>query len=109
MWEKLRNLLVGFSDYALNGLKLAASFIVARVLAAFGLTWVTYKQALPEIKSFLNGYFSSLPDQVKQLAGALGVDIFMIMILSAIAAHMGTRVFLASVTALQGMVNEAQS
>jgi hypothetical protein len=108
-WDKLQSLLAGFSGHFLTGLKLAASFIVARVLASLGLSFVLYSSALPAVKDFLQGYFSALPPQVLQLAGAMGIDIFMILILSAYVTKIGTRVFLAGTEALQNLVNNAQN
>lgn len=109
MWAKLRDLLVGYAGHILTATKLAASFIVARIMAAFGLTWVTWAYALPDIKAFIAPYITGLDPRVQQLVGALGIDIFMIMILSAIAAQVGTRVFLASAAKLEELLGQAQS
>ncbi|MFT4256761.1 MAG: DUF2523 family protein [Pseudoxanthomonas sp.] len=106
-WEKLTSTLTGFAPHLIGAMKLAASFIVARVLAALGLSFVLYKSTLPVVKTFLQGYFDMLPEQVLDLAGALGVDIFMVMILSALVTKVGTRVFLTATSALQEMVNNA--
>lgn len=108
MWDKLKSMLLWFSEHGIGAFKLAASFIAARVMAAFGLTWVTYRHALPDIKAWLNGYVTVLPDNVKQLVSALGVDVFMVMILSAIAAQVGTRVFLAGVSHIEGLIQQGQ-
>src|SRR5690606_27203212 len=105
--EKLKELLVEWGGRMIGGVKLAASSIVARVLAAFGLTWVSFSYVLPEVKAFVQGFSNGLPQWLVQIMGALGVDVFMTMILSAIVAKVGLRVVLAGVSALHNMVGEA--
>ncbi|MEN5206691.1 DUF2523 family protein [Stenotrophomonas terrae] len=107
MWETAKTLLVGYAGHVLTLLKAAAGFIVARVLAAFGLTWVTYVQVLPEVKDFVRGYTSALSSEVAQLIGAMGIDIFVIMILSACVAKYGMRAFLVGIEQLQTMIGNA--
>lgn len=107
MWEKLTATLVGFSSHLLGGLKLAASFIGARILAAMGLTFVSYNYVLPDVKSFVGQYLTALPTTARELAGAMGVDVFMVMILSALAARVGMRAFLVGVNQLQQMIGNA--
>lgn len=107
IWEKLVGVLVGFAGHLVGGLKLAASAIFARIMAWLGLTFVSMRYVMPDVKDFLAGYMSALPDQVADLAGAMGVDIFMVLILSAIVARMGMRVFLAGVDQLQQMIGNA--
>jgi len=107
MWDTVKTILVGYSGHFLSMLKTAASFIVARVLAAFGLTWVTYFQVLPEVKDFVRGYTSALSGNVSQLAGAMGVDVFIVMILSACVAKYGMRAFLVGIDQLQRMIGNA--
>ncbi|WP_313242391.1 DUF2523 family protein [Stenotrophomonas sp.] len=107
MFEKITSMLVGFSGHLIGGLKLAASAIFARVLAACGLTFVNYQYVLPSVKAWLIEHTSGIPGMVREIAGAMGVDIFMTMIVSALVAKVGMRVFLAGVTQLQGMIADA--
>jgi len=107
MFEKITSTLVGFASHLLGGLKVAASFIFARVLAACGLTFVNYQYVLPSIKSFIVEQASGMPTMVREMAGAMGVDVFMTMIASALVAKVGMRVFLAGVTQLQDMITDA--
>lgn len=109
MWETLKTMLVGYAGHFLALLKAAASFIVARVLAAFGLTWVTYVQVLPEVKDFVRGYMTGLSGKISELAGAMGVDVFIIMVLSACVAKYGMRAFLVGIDQLQRMIGNAES
>jgi len=107
MWETITSTLVGFAGHALGALKTAAGFIAARVLAALGLTFVNYQYVLPEVKGWITPYLSAIPGSVGQLTGALGVDVFMIMILSALVARVGMRAFLVGVEQLQSMIGQA--
>lgn len=107
MWETLTTTLVGFAGHLVGILKTAAGFIFARVLAWAGLSFVNMQYVMPDVKAFVADYASALPTQVSQLAGALGVDIFMTLILSAIVARTGMRAFLVGVDALQNMINNA--
>lgn len=107
MWETLTTTLVGFAGHLVGILKTAAGFIFARVLAWCGLSFVNVMYVMPDVKAFVADYASALPTQVSQLAGALGVDIFMTLILSAIVARTGVRAFLVGVDALQNMINNA--
>lgn len=107
MLEKLKELLVEWGGWMLVGVKLAAAGIVGRVLAAFGLTWVSWAYVLPDVKGFVQQFASGLPGWLLQVMGAMGVDVFMVMILSALVAKAGLRVFLVGVTALQNMIGNA--
>lgn len=106
-WEKLKSLSVGWSDHLINALKTAASLFVARVFAAFGLTIVTYNSVLPEVKDFVASYSTGISGSTRELLGALGVDIAMTMILSAIVARVGMRAFVAGLAAIQGFISDA--
>ncbi|MDH1790568.1 DUF2523 domain-containing protein [Stenotrophomonas sp. GD03819] len=107
MFEKLTTTLVGFAAHLLGALKVAASFIFARVLAAAGLTFVNYKYVLPDVKQFVAEQAGGMDGSVVQLAGAMGVDVFMTMILSALVARVGMRAFIAGIEQIQGMINDA--
>lgn len=107
IWEKLVGVLVGFAGHLIGFIKLAASAIFARVLAWAGLSFVSFRYVMPDIKAFLAEYVTMLPDQVADMFGAMGVDIFMVLILSAIVAKMGVRVFLAGVSQLETMISNS--
>lgn len=107
IWENLTTTLVGFSSHIISGIKTAASFIFARVMAWAGLTYVNMKWVMPDIKSFVQDYATALPPKVIDLAGAMGVDVFMVLILSAIVAKVGVRAFLAGVDELQNLISNA--
>lgn len=107
MFEKLKTLLVEWGGSMIFALKAVVGALVGRVLAAFGLTWVSYAYVLPEVKAWVQDYATGLPSTILQLMGALGVDIFMVMILSAVVAKVGMRVFLVGVEALQNMMGNA--
>ena len=107
IWTTLTETLVGFAGHLIGGLKLAASFIFARVLAWAGLSFASINYVLPEVKSFIGEYLTALPSQVRDMAGAMGIDVFMVLILSAIVAKVGYRAFLVGVDSLQNMINNA--
>lgn len=107
IWENLTTTLVGFAGHAIGMLKTAAGFIFARVLAWAGLSFVNIKFVMPDVKAFVAQYGTALPGSVRDLAGALGVDVFMVLILSAIVAKTGVRAFLVGVEALEEMITNA--
>ena len=107
MFEKLTTTLVGFAAHQHGAAKHAASFIFARVLAATGLTFVSYNYVLPDVKQFVAQNATGLDGSVIQLAGAMGVDVFMTMVLSALVARVGMRAFLAGIDKVQGMISDA--
>lgn len=107
IWETLTTTLVGFAGHLVGIIKTAAGFIFARVLAWAGLSFVNIQYVMPDVKSFVMDYATAMPAQVRELAGALGVDVFMVLILSAVVAKTGVRAFLVGVDALQNMINNA--
>lgn len=74
--------------------KEAASGIVGKVLATFGLSMVTFNAALPNFKAFVTSQVSGLPPQVMQVLGYLGVGEAISMILSALTIRMAWKVFI---------------
>jgi len=107
MWDKLVSILVGWTGHLLGAAKVACSFIFARVLAATGLTFVNYQYVLPEVKQFIVERATGMDGAAANIAGALGVDVFMTMIISALVAKVGMRVVLAGISQLQGMIADA--
>lgn len=89
VWEWI----IGGVGHFLSALKLAAAGIVARVLGAFGLSIVTFNGILPDLKDMLSGYMSALPPAVVQLASAVGLDVAMTMVVSALTVRMAWSVF----------------
>lgn len=101
------DIIVKFAGKIISGLKLAASFIVARVLAAFGLSWVTYSSTLPPVKAWLLEKFKLLDSRAVEFFAFVGLDIAVILVVSALVTKIGTRVFLASATKVEEMINKA--
>jgi hypothetical protein len=79
--------------YFFGMLKTAIGGLVARILGAFGLSLVTFNGILPDLKSYLGGLFSSLPPALTQLASAVGLDVGMTMVISALTVRMAWSVF----------------
>lgn len=103
----MEEIIVKFAGKIISGFKLAASFIVARVLAAFGLSWVTYSTTMPVVKSWIVGKFAGLDSRVVDFFGYVGLDIAIIMIVSALVTKVGTRVFLAATSKVEEMIGQA--
>jgi len=75
-------------------IKAAAAGIVTRVLAAFGLSLVTFNGVLPGLKSFLAEYLNRLPPKSMDFVAAVGLDVAMTMIVSALTVRMAWKVFI---------------
>lgn len=80
--------------YLFGTLKTAIGGLVARVLGTFGLSLVTFNGILPDLKSFLGGFLDNLPPAVLQLASAVGLDVAMTMIISALTVRLAWSVFI---------------
>lgn len=88
----------------ITGFKLAAGSIVGRVMAALGLTWVNFTYTLPTVKNWITDKFVGLDPHIREFLAATGIDIFMILVVSAIVARVGLRTITTSLTALQGLM-----
>ncbi|KRG72494.1 hypothetical protein ABB27_01025 [Stenotrophomonas terrae] len=80
--------------HLLGKLKEAASGIVGKVLATFGLTTVTFNAVLPNLKSFVLTQVNGLDGPALQVLGYLQVGTVMSMILSALTVRLAWKVFI---------------
>jgi len=87
-------IIAGLAGRMFNVFKAGAAFIVGRVLAAFGLSIVTLEAILPNLKDYLSGYAAQIPEKGLQFLSAVGIDIFMAMVLSALTIRLATKVFI---------------
>lgn len=101
-------ILAKLSGLFITGLKLAAGSIVGRAMAALGLTWVNMAYSLPQAKSWLAEKFAGMPENVRVILDATGVDVFMTLIVSAIIARMGMRMFTTTLASIQGLIGQEQ-
>lgn len=92
----------------ITGLKLAAASIVGRVMAALGFTWANFTFALPQAKGWLVEQFAGLPANIREIIAATGVDVFMTLVISAILARMGMRMFVTTLSSLQSLIGQEQ-
>lgn len=61
--------------------------IVTRVLGTAGITLVSVNSLLPNLKTFIAGYVTALPSWGQNFLGAVGFDVFVTMILSALSVR----------------------
>ena len=88
-----------------NVFKLGAASIVTRVLGAFGLTMVSLRGVVPALKAFLADHANLLPPKVIEFAQAIGLDVAMTVILSALAIKLAFKVIIvpkAAIAAVTG-------
>lgn len=87
-------IIAGFAGKVFNVFKAGAAAIVARILGAFGLTAVSLNSVVPSLKEFLMQYAAMLPPKATEFLSAIGIDIFMTMVLSALAIRLAWKVFI---------------
>lgn len=90
----LFDVLTDAGSWVLGKLRDIAGTIVGKVLSFFGLTMISFNAILPDIKAFLMGLVGGLPAPIKNLLGALGVDVAMTMICSALVIRLAWKVFI---------------
>lgn len=73
--------------------------IVGRILLAFGIGMFTHKVALPAMKSFLSALLPSMGPVGMAYFEASGTGVAITLILSAYAAAVGQKVFMAKLKA----------
>lgn len=100
-------IIVKFVGSLLSAFKLAAGWLVSRAMAALGLSWVSFEYVLPEVKSWLVDRADLLPARAVQFLSAVGLDVFMVLIISAIVAKIGIQVFMVGADKLQSMIDQA--
>lgn len=98
------SILVKFAGLIMTGLKLAGTSIFARLMAGAGMSFVTFTIAYPQVRSFIESKFLSLPAQAQQMMNYCGVTIFMTMVISAIVARAGLQLFNMATTKLDSLV-----
>ncbi len=75
-------------------LKDASAGMLGKMLAAFGLTTVTFNALLPKLKEFVMQFIGGLDGPAMQMLNYLGVGISFSMILSALTVRMAWKVFI---------------
>jgi len=87
-------IIAGFAGKVFNAFKAGAAFIVARVLGAFGLSLVSLNAILPSLKDQLSQYASHIPPKAVEFLSAVGADVFMTLVISALTVRLATKVFI---------------
>lgn len=67
--------------------------IIGRVLLTIGVGIYAYKVGVPDLVDYVGARFMALPPFVRQSAGAMGIDKFVTLVLSALAVKITQRVF----------------
>lgn len=93
-FDGLFPMLLNFASHLFKGLKVAAAGIVSQVLATFGLTMVTFNALLPQLKSLLAAQIAGLPGWAINLISALGLDVAMTIVCSALSVRMAWKVWI---------------
>ncbi len=70
----------------ITGLRTYLPGIVGRILLTLGIGFTAYKIALPPLIAMASEYIDRLPIVARVYFGALGLDIALVMILSALVA-----------------------
>lgn len=78
----------------MNALRTYLPGIVGRVLLALGIGFATHTLAMPALIGMVQARASGLPSLLLQYFGALGIDVAITIILSALAANASQRVLL---------------
>ena len=94
MWELVTNA-IGHFFSALRGF---LPGIVGRVLIALGIGVTSYTFLLPEILSWVQGYFNVLSPETLSLLGAMNIDRAFNLVISAINAKFGLKLTAISFT-----------
>lgn len=100
-------IIVKLGTRILTVLKIGASAIAARVMASFGLAWVTFAMVMPDVKAMLAEKVQGLPPTAVDFLAACGVDVFMVMVLSAVASRIGFQAVLVGTNALEAHMQNA--
>ena len=100
----LPTMLTRFVGYFLSSLKWIALSIFGRVMGGAGLAFANFKYALPQVKSWLLEQAAGLPPEATQFLGACGIDVFMLLIVSAVVARVGLKAVLTTVHSLEGLI-----
>ncbi|HEY4583748.1 MAG TPA: DUF2523 family protein [Lysobacter sp.] len=77
--------------------------IGAKVLSTYGVSLVSVNSLLPPIKAYIVQYANALPPKASQLLGALGFDVFVTIILSAVCVAYGSRLIPMPTSAAKAM------
>lgn len=103
----MEQIIVKWVGSLITAIKLAAGYIVSRVMAALGMSWASFEYVLPEIKGWLVDHAALLPSRAVEVLSAFGVDVFMVMVISAYVAKVGLQVFLVGTAKLESMIQQA--
>ena len=71
-----------------------AHSLVVKILGTMGLTMISVKAVLPQLKAFVLQYAGGLPPEAMQFLGAIELGTAMSMVFSALTIRMALKVFI---------------
>lgn len=86
--------ITGGIAHLLAGLKTVAASIVMRVLGTMGLTVISLKGVLPQLKAFVLQFVSGMPAEAINFLGAIGLGQAMSMVFSALTVQLAAKTFI---------------
>ena len=78
----------------ISTLAIKSGGLLGKLFGSAGLAWITYKYAMPEIRTYMLGYMSGLPSDVYDLVTYCRFDGFMSLLLSAAAVRFASGLML---------------
>lgn len=101
------NIIIKWVGKLISGLTLAMSGFVGQVMLALGVTMVTINYLLPQIKAVFSNLVGGLHPSARELIGAMGFDVLIVLVVSAYVARYGSRVLLMATDKLGNLINNA--
>jgi len=93
LWTHLKMLMGVF----ISTMLLKSGGIIGKIFGTLGLAFVTYKYVMPEVKGLLLQYASGLSTEVYNLVVYTKFDVFMCLIISAVATKLASNLMVGKV------------
>ncbi|AHX16268.1 hypothetical protein CH75_09150 [Dyella jiangningensis] len=93
LWTHLKMLMGIF----ISTMLLKSGGIIGKIFGTLGLAFVTYKYVMPEVKGLLLQYASGLSTEVYNLITYTRFDVFMCLIISAVATKLASNLMVGKV------------
>ncbi|RAO78187.1 DUF2523 family protein [Dyella jiangningensis] len=93
LWTHLKML----TGIFISTMLLKSGGIIGKIFGTLGLAFVTYKYVMPEVKGLLLQYASGLSTEVYNLITYTKFDVFMCLIISAVATKLASNLMVGKV------------